>query len=280
VLKFISVSIIVVSLVFSLLGCSKLTHRKKYVSYSSKSRELANMLVKKGSNASLAEQLAAVKFNGYLIRNIKNPSREVQLAAVKEDGSAIKYIKNPSKEVQLAAVKEDGSAIKYIKNPSKEAQIAYVKQGVDRIKNIKNPSKEVQLAAVKQDAKAIKYIKNPSMEVQFFVNKKGACEKPNFTISDKNIELFVKNGKLKMLNKTKEFVKILSLAEYQDENIYKISPFKLAPESILDVFTTHDKLELNKYKNKIIFGYAIEYQVGNAKPRSIYKTKKYSISEL
>jgi len=48
-----------------------------------------------------------------------------QLEAVKQDGYSIYYINNPAKEIQLAAVKENGWAIQYIKNPDKEVQLIY-----------------------------------------------------------------------------------------------------------------------------------------------------------
>mgnify|MGYP005924138799 CR=1 FL=1 len=111
-------------------------------------------------------QLAAVKQNGYAIKYIDNPSEEVQLAAVRKYGYAINYIKNPSEEVQLAAVERNGYAIQYIKNPSEQVQIAAVKQDGWNFQYIENPSEQVQLAAVKQDAEAIQYIKNPSERVQ------------------------------------------------------------------------------------------------------------------
>ena len=113
-----------------------------------------------------AEQLAAVKKDGYAIKYIKNPSEQVQLAAVSQEAYAIDYIKNPSEQVQLVAVKQEPFAIKYIKNPTKQVQLVAVKKDGYAIQYIKNPSEQVQLAAVKQDGTAIRYIKNPSEQVQ------------------------------------------------------------------------------------------------------------------
>ena len=113
-----------------------------------------------------AEQLAAVKKDGYAIKYIKNPSEQVQLAAVSQEAYAIDYIKNPSEQVQLVAVKQEPFAIKYIKNPTKQVQLVAVKKDGYAIQYIKNPSEEVQLAAVSQDGTAIRYIKNPSEQVQ------------------------------------------------------------------------------------------------------------------
>ena len=113
-----------------------------------------------------AEQLAAVKKDGYAIKYIKNPNEQVQLAAVSQEAYAIDYIKNPSEQVQLVAVKQEPFAIKYIKNPTKQVQLVAVKKDGYAIQYIKNPSEEVQLAAVSQDGTAIRYIKNPSEQVQ------------------------------------------------------------------------------------------------------------------
>ena len=61
-----------------------------------------------------AEELEAVKQDGWTIQYIQNPSEKVQLKAVKQDGLVIHYIKNPSEKVQLTAVRQNGYAIKYI----------------------------------------------------------------------------------------------------------------------------------------------------------------------
>lgn len=53
---------------------------------------------KKLNNATLKEQLKAVKQNGLLIRFIKHPYPKVQLEAVREDALAIFYINNPCAE--------------------------------------------------------------------------------------------------------------------------------------------------------------------------------------
>mgnify|MGYP005924139241 CR=1 FL=1 len=119
-----------------------------------------------------AEQLAAVKQDGYIIRCIKNPSEQVQLAAVKQDGRSIQYIKNPSEQMQLAAVEQNGEAIRYIKTPPEQVQLAAVKQNCYAIQYIDNPSEEAQLAAVKKDWYAIQYIDNPSEEAQLAAVKK------------------------------------------------------------------------------------------------------------
>ena len=113
-----------------------------------------------------AEQLAAIRQNGYAIKSIKKQSEQVQLAAVKQNGYAIKYIKNPSEQIQLAAVKQNGYAIKYIVNPSEQIQLAAVKQNGYAIQCIENPSEQVKLVSVKQAGEAILYVKNPSEQLQ------------------------------------------------------------------------------------------------------------------
>ena len=121
-------------------------------------------------NPSEETQLAAVRFDGNLIRLIKNPSEKVQLSAVQQDGTSIKYIIEkgitPSEQVQLAAVQQDILAFEYIKNPSEQVQMSVIKHSPSFIEGIKNPSEEVQLAAVKQDGSAIYYIENPTEKVQ------------------------------------------------------------------------------------------------------------------
>ena len=64
--------------------------------------------------------------NIYMHLDIKNPSEMVQLAAVNYDGELIKWIENPSEQVQLAAVKESRWVIEIIKNPT------------DRVKELAN----------------------------------------------------------------------------------------------------------------------------------------------
>jgi hypothetical protein len=71
-------------------------------------------------------KIAAIKYNVYLIKDIKNPSEEMQLIAVRKYGDTIKYMKNPSEKVQLEAIKEYSFSIMFIGNPSENAQIETV----------------------------------------------------------------------------------------------------------------------------------------------------------
>ena len=116
-----------------------------------------------------AEQLTALRQDGWAIEYIKNPSEEVQLAAARQYGWTIQYINNPSEQAQLAAVERNGFVIKYIKTPSEKVQLAAVKQNAYAIRYIKNPSEQVQLTAVKQDWRAIGNIKNPYPSVIKYV---------------------------------------------------------------------------------------------------------------
>ena len=135
-----------------------------------------------------AEQLEAIKQNGFIVKLIENPTEEMKLEAVKSRGTVIQHIKNPTEEMKLEAVKEDGlailfipmsteemkleaikenaSAIQYLKNPSEEMQLEALKQNEYTIQYIKNPTEAVQLGAMKEDGFAIKYIDNPSEAVQ------------------------------------------------------------------------------------------------------------------
>ena len=136
-----------------------------------------------------AEQLAAVRKNGYVIKIIKKQSEQIQLAAVKQNGYAIKYIDNPSEEVQLAAVRKYGCAINYIKNPSEEVQLAAVKRSGQAIKCIENPVEQVQLAAVKQDGWAIQYIDNPSERVQLAAVRQNGLVIGDIKIPSEQVQL-------------------------------------------------------------------------------------------
>ena len=143
---------------------------------------------KTGSIVDPKLQLAAVNFDGELIRYVKNPSVKLQLTAIGEKSTNINYIRDPDENIQLTAVKTnpaaliyikhptetvmrtavdlDGDVIFHIKNPSEDLQILAVSRSSDAINYIQNPSETVRIAAVTNDGNAIQYIKNPSEEVQ------------------------------------------------------------------------------------------------------------------
>ena len=256
-------------------------------------------------NPSKELQTMAVKRNPKAIRYIKNPSNELKIMAVQQNPEAICYIKNqsnelkimaveqnlkafhcihnPSKELQLIAIKQNPKAIRYIKNPSKEIQLMAINQNANTIDCIQNPSKELQIIAIKQNPKAIDYIKNPSKEIQLLAygKVKVPFNKPKYSNNDTNIQLKTINGKLQITNNTKQFLKVLSLAEYKGNDIFNITSFSVPPEGVKTVDTTNSAdIEIQSLKDKITFGYAIEYQVGNGKTQNLYKTNKYSINDI
>ncbi len=226
-------------------------------------------------------QLAAVKRDGLAIQCIENPNEKVQLVAVNEIGRAVYFIKNSTKKVQLAAVRRDGLAIRYINNPSEKVQLAAVQQNPIAIEYIKNPSENIQLVAVQQNPSAIKYIKNPTLKVKLLAYGKVLIPTPklHYVLSDKSIVLEYKDNRLTLTNKTSKFLKVLSLAEYRGNDIRNIPSFSVPPEGVKTILVP-DTVKITSLNNKILFGYAIEYKVGNGKTMSLYKTHKYSIEEL
>jgi hypothetical protein len=233
-------------------------------------------------NPSKEVQLLVVKKNWKLLQYIKNPDKEVQLVAVKQDPQAIQYIKNPSKEVQLVVVKENWKLLRYIKNPDKEVQLTAVKQNWHAIQYIKNPDKEVQLIAVKQNRQAIQYIKYPSKEVQLIAGKPVdmSLSDISFFASNKDISIKVYDGKLKIFNNTKNFLKILSIAEYNGEKIYSLSPLSIPPEGVKTLTPYSSVITFHSLDEEVLFGYAIEYKVGNSITKDLYETQKYSFKNF
>ncbi len=258
-------------------------------------------------------QLAAIKKDSTAIRFIKNPDKEVQLAAIKKDSTTIRfikkpdedikriafqknlanirYIKNPDEDMQLAAVTHYGKFIRYIKNPTKKVQlkavqnISYCKKGMDHpLKYISNPSEETILTAIIFCSYAIDYVSNPSKKAKILAFGRVDIEKPNFKVSDKNIELTVTNGQIKIKNKTNKFVKIISLAEYHGEDVYTLTAHSLPPKSVQKVYSPKSGTVIttkNLLKDKYIqFGYAIEYKVGNGSTKNLYLVKKYPVNKF
>ena len=258
-------------------------------------------------------QLAAIRKKPYVFRFIRNPTKKVQREAVKLDpfnvgqihksrGSivepdeelqliavrtdpvmALLEIKNPTEKVQLEAVKRKPDSIKYIKNPTEKVQLEAVKQKPDSIKYIKNPTEKVQLEAVKQKPDLIKHIKNPTLRTKVIVYGEVTVpiKKPDYALSDKSITIEVKNGQLAIVNKTNKFLKILSLAEYRGSNIFDIPPFSVPPQGVKIIQPSiGNSIKLTSLEEKILFGYAVEYKVGNGKTKSLFKTEKYSPEKI
>ncbi len=249
-------------------------------------------------------QLAAVQQDGRLIKYIKNPDKEVQLAAVRQHGPVIKFIKDADKEVQLEAIKQnpksirylkdttpelqqaliekDPSIIKYLKNPSPEVQKLAIEKDATAIRYIENPSKELQILAVRKNSRAIKHIKNPSLEIELLAYGKVTVpfKRPDFEAADKNVLLEVIGNKIKITNKTKQFLKITSFSEYIGDAIYNIPPFSIPPEGVKVLRISEKDIEIESTKEKVLFGYALEYQVGHNKVQDLYQTKRYKLSEI
>lgn len=102
-------------------------------------------------DASEAEQLEAVKKNGYAIWNIPNPSKAVQLAAVENKPTALSAIKNGvhfDEEAIKLAISKNGFVISDLENPSEELQLIAVNDHPHTITSIKHPTDNVIAASL------------------------------------------------------------------------------------------------------------------------------------
>lgn len=193
-----------------------------------------------------------------------------------------------SDETQLKVIQHFGGNIRCVENPSEKVQLSAVEQHCGyAIRHIKNPSEKVQLAAVKQDKDAIEHIKNPTIKVQWAVYgyvslKSEDLRKLDFLLNNTEITVETKNGELIVTNKTNEFLKVLSFAEYIGENVFNISPFNIPPQGFRRVAPINDKngIKITSLNDKILFGYAVEYKIGNGKSKSLFKTQVYPVSKL
>jgi len=273
--------ILTTSIILSILlsGCGA-GHNQRNLAAVKQDREA----IKNINNPSEEVQLAAMQNNGHALRYITNPSEQVQLAAVQNTGYAIQYIKNPSEQVQLTAVQKNGYAIDYIKNPSEQLQLAAVKNNGHVLRYITNPSEQVQLAAVKRDSGAIQYIKSPTLKVKLLLAAKGpfvvSLDKPNSTVGNNEIIVETSNKTIKISNLTKQFVTVVSISEYLGDDIMTIQNIALPPDSvkIINGFDIHSvKQMVHSENDQFIYGFAVEYQIGNEQKKNFYKTQKYPI---
>ncbi len=212
-------------------------------------------------------------------KNMDFSDKSTQLSVVQQDPSAIKRIPDPYKEVQLFVVQQDPMAIRYIKKPLKEVQIAAIKEDPRSIRYIGYPTNEIQLLAVSKDPKAIEYIKKPTIEVTLAVKGKAVIPftKPNFKATAEHIELRVTNGVLSVVNKTQKFMKISALSEYIADDIYQMPLLKLSPDALKKIdIVNKDTIIVNALEGTVLFGYAVEYQVGNGIVEDLYKTQQYT----
>lgn len=90
------------------------------------------MLIEEVTNPNVEMQLAAINVSrGFAIHYIESPCHEAQMAAVKYNGKLIRHLVNPSYDIQEAAVLECRYAIGYIPNPSKELQLLAIRQLIE-----------------------------------------------------------------------------------------------------------------------------------------------------
>lgn len=66
--------------------------------------------------------LAAVRQNGYALKEVKEQTPEICLEAVKQDGYALSYVQEQTSEICIAAVKQNGLTLTYI--PKSEQTLA------------------------------------------------------------------------------------------------------------------------------------------------------------
>ena len=236
--------------------------------------------IKDLKNPSDELQILAVTKKQTVLSELKNPSEKVQLAVVRNDPKVILYLKNPSEKIQISAIQNNPNVIKYIKEPTEKVQLLAIKKDPSVFIHIHNPTEKVKIAAVQKDPSLIKYIKNPTKEIQILAGKTIEIPfrdyMPNYSLSNKDIAIKVENGKLTVTNNTKEFMQVISLSEYLDKDIFSYNPFKVSPDGIYTVNIARlNTLKLNKLRNRILFGYAIEYKVGNKPAKNLYKTFDY-----
>ncbi len=212
-----------------------------------------------------------------VIAHIQNPSEEVQIASVDISAYSIKSIKNPTEKVQLVVIEEDANFIEYITSPSEKVQLMAVRKKPSSIKFIENPSEKVQLMAVKKQTSAIELIKNPTLKVTLIAYGKATVpfSKPKYIISNKNIRIATNGNTVEITNYSKDFLKIISLAEYTGDDIRNIPSFTIPPEGVKKLANGIPQVEIYSLKDKITFGYAVEYRISNNKVKSLYKTNKY-----
>lgn len=247
-------------------------------------------------------QLAAVKKDYEAIKFIKNPDKDVQLIAFNGWYERIIKVINetafgPSRQDNFKDINNDmlrynaylrellgpNNVFNHITSP--EVHLAAVKREGTLIKYIKNPSKEVQLTALNQDANAINFITSPYTETRLLAYKKANIKLDSlyYESTDKNIMIQATYGTVKITNKSKNFIKVNSIAEYIQNDIFNFSSFTIPPESVKTLYETHinNNITINSLDEKITFGYAIEYQFSNDNKRfNLYLLKDYRVGNV
>ena len=102
--------------------------------------------------------------------------------------------------------------------------------------------------------------------------------KPNIIFEDKNLAIKVQNGKIKLINKTKSFIHINSLAEYIKDKIYDLGSYTLPPESEKTINSYH-QIYADGINEKIFYGFAVSYKINNQE-YSFYKNKTFIAKNL
>jgi hypothetical protein len=106
-----------------------------------------------------------------------------------------------------------------------------------------------------------------------FVNK------PNIIFEDKNLAINVQNNQIHLINKTKNFIKIRSLAEYIKDKIYKLAENYLLPPEADKIIESPYKIYVHSIDEKIFYGFAIDYEI-NGKEYNFYQHKTFSVKKL
>ena len=76
-------------------------------------------------------------------------------------------------------------------------------------------------------------------------------------------------------------MKVLSFSEYKGKDIFTISNFIIPPRGIKTIYLNdRASIEANSLNDKVEFGYAVEYKVGNGQVNTIFKTKKFLVKDL
>jgi len=110
------------------------------------------------------------------------------------------------------------------------------------------------------------------------VLKNAVLQKPNVVFEDKNLKIAVINNEIHLINKTKNFIKVKSLAEYIKDKIYNLGNYVLPPEADKTIDSVH-KIPFNSLDENIFYGFAVSYEL-NGKEYNFYKHKTFSAKDL
>ena len=111
-------------------------------------------------NATLEQQLIAVRQNGYAIRHISNPTYEVQKQAFTTSPTAVQFVKNPIEELLMQAFDKDPNVLPFLKNPTYKQKLSAVSRKGATIQYISCPTPELIDVAINQNPMAIGHLNN------------------------------------------------------------------------------------------------------------------------